>query len=202
MPPNMPATMLALPACLAVLVADGLGRFVHQLGGEQALDEPHQREGQRVRQDDTQRLKRERDGRPRQVRQATGQRAQVTHRAHLPAEGPREPGEHDDGHQRGRDDLGDARQQVDDAEACGDHDVGRHARALELRELGHQDEDGERVHEARHDGAGHKAHVAREAQIAEDDLDDAREQRGGQQVRQAVLAHEGHHHQRHGARRG
>ena len=52
------------------------------------------------------------------------------------------------------------------ASARGDHHVDRHARAFELRQLRHEDEDRQRIDEAGHHRARDKAHDAADAQHA------------------------------------
>ena len=48
-------------------------------------------------------------------------------------------------------------------------------------------------------GRGDEAHVAREAEGPEDDLDDPRHEGGREEVREPVLPDQGHDHERHGA---
>jgi hypothetical protein len=54
--------------------------------------------------------------------------------------------------------------------------------------LRHEDQDGERVDEAHHHAARHEPHQFRHAERAEDHLEDAGEDDGGDQVAQAVFA--------------
>jgi len=69
----------------------------------------------------------------------------------------------------------------------------------QFRQLGHEDQDGQRVDETGNHRTRDKAHQRTQAQVAGADLQQAAEQRRRQQVLQAVLAHQRHHQQCHGA---
>ena len=72
--------------------------------------------------------------------------------------------------------------QVDDRQAGRDHRVDRPAAAHELRQLGHEDQDGERVDEADHHRARDEPHQPPEPQQAGDDLEHARQDGGGEEI--------------------
>ena len=94
------------------------------------------------------------------------------------------------------------RHEEDQREAGRDERAAEDAAAGEMRHLGQEDEDRQGVDEAGHHRARDEPHQLRDSEQAEDDLDHAGEDRRGQQVLDAVLAHEAHDHERHRAGRG
>jgi hypothetical protein len=102
-----------------------------------------------------------------------------------------------DGHGPGQE-----RQTVDDRKAGSGHRVDMPGDVDQLRQLRHEDEDRQRVDEARNHGARHETHQGAEVDKAGDDLQHAGEDTRRQQVLQPVLLHQRHHDQRHGTGRG
>jgi hypothetical protein len=133
----------------------------------------------------------------------SGSVAHVAHRAHVEAEGEDERGEDHDGDERRGNGLRDQREEVDDGETGRDEGEGQpgDGARIELGELGEEDQDGERVHEPRHDGLRHVAHDEAELQDPGHDLEKPREDRRRKQVFKPVVAHErDHQHRRRGGR--
>jgi hypothetical protein len=65
--------------------------------------------------------------------------------------------------------------------------------------LRHEDEDRQRVDEARHHRARNEAHQHPQSECPCRNLQHPRQQGRGQQVLQAVILYQRHHHERHGA---
>src|SRR5690606_28175944 len=81
----------------------------------------------------------------------------------------------------------------EDGEAGGDHDIGLPGDADQFGQLRHENQDGERVDEAGQHRAGDEFHDGADAQIAGADLQDAGQNGGGEQILQAMLAHQAAH---------
>ena len=114
----------------------------------------------------------------------------------------RERGEGDDSHEWGGDDLADAGEADDGGDADSDHRVDRPRHVEHVVDLGLEDEDGEGVDEADHDRARDEPHQLRDAAQGQDDLDDAAEEHGRDQVVVSVVAHHRGDDQGDGAGRG
>ncbi len=192
----------ALAHALAVLVALGVRQVIHDGRGHQRLQQADHHEGERVREDDGQRLPGQRDVRNEEHRQAVWQVAHVTHGADVEVQRDGDPGEHDDGDQGRWHRLRDVGQAVDDAETRCRHgvDVPRHVG--EFGQLGKEDQDGEGVHETRDHRPRHEPHQGTQTDPPSNDLKDPGEHRGGQQVVQAMVFHQRNHQERHGTRGG
>ena len=135
----------------------------------------------------------------RQERERVGQGAHVADGGDVDAEQRAADAEHDDGDERRGDGGGEAGEADDDGDAEGDHGVDGDALADEVVELGEEDQDRQGVDEADHHRAGDEAHQPADAEGAEGDLDDAGEDRGGEQVLDAVVLDQRDDDQRHGA---
>ena len=86
-----------------------------------------------------------------------------------------------------------------DDEAGGEERVDRPRDVDQFRDLGEEDQDGERVDEADHDAARHEPHQLGDAEGAEHDLEQSAEDHGGDQVLEAVLARQRRDDQRDGS---
>ena len=121
-------------------------------------------------------------------RQGGGQVALVADGRHRDAGRDGDHGEDDDGDQRRRDHLGDLREEHHERQPADDQRVDQPGHVVQLGHLGHEDQDGQGVDEADHDAARHEPHQLGHPERAEDDLEDARQDDGGDQVAEAVLA--------------
>ena len=93
------------------------------------------------------------------------------------------------------------RQQIDDRQTAGDHGVGSPIDPGEFGQLRQEDQDRQRIDEARNDRLGDELHQDAQTDIAGDDLQNPRQNRGREQILETVVAHEADHQQRHGAGR-
>ena len=101
-----------------------------------------------------------------------------------------------DRHQRRGNGLREAGEAIDDRQPAGDHGVGLPADVGELRQLRHEDEDGERVDEAGDHRARHELHDEIEPEQPGDDLDQAHQDRGREKILDPVVANERDHEHR------
>jgi hypothetical protein len=115
-------------------------------------------------------------------------------RPHVEPEHGCDDRQHGDRDERRRDRPGDARKPVDDGEAERDQPVGGVRHAREFRQLRQEDQDRERVDEAGHHRLRHEPHHAAELQEPGADLDDAHQDRRGEEVLHAVVPHDADHH--------
>ncbi len=208
-PPRNPVATLAMPwpRDSTILVGVAVGQVVEELRGEQRFEQADECQCDRDRQQDSQCCEGERHVGQRHEGQRTGQVTHVAHRGQLELHRDRGAGEYDDRDERRRHRSGEARKAVDDDESDGDEgQVQTDLAAIDtvvgqedVRDLCHEDENRQRVHEPEHHRARNEPHERTDAEVAETDLDHAGENGGGEQVPDAVLVHEGHEHQRHRA---
>lgn len=184
----------ALAAALDVFIGGRVGVVVHDGRGHQGLKEADDGHRYRVGQDDEEGCPREREIGKSEGGERRRELAHVANGAEQADIGSAEPhgqsGEDDDADKGRRDCFGDEREAVDDGETAGDAGIHERALAVEFADLREQVEDGEGVDEADHHRAGHEAHEVTELEPAGDELDNAGEQRRGEQVLQAVIVHE------------
>ena len=141
------------------------------------------------------------DGRPGSGRES-GQLPLVADGRHVDVAGGDEEREHGDRDERRRHGLRHARH-ADDQREPGQHEQGaRDAAVAKVRDLREEDQDRERVHEPDRDRARHEPHQPRDPEQAERHLEQPGEDRRGEQVLEAVVAHQRHDHERHRAGRG
>ncbi len=189
----------ALAHGFTALVAGGVGEVVDQRGGHHRFQQADHGHGQRHRKDDAQGLEIQRHIRHEKHGQAVRELTLVAHGGHMDAESRRHDGQHHDGHQRRRHHAGDSGQQIDDGQPGRHQRINSPGHADQLGQLRQKNENRQRVGKARDHRARDKAHEPVKARPADDHLQHARQQRGGQHVLQPVFFHQRHHHQRHGA---
>ncbi len=110
--------------------------------------------------------------------------------------GDADRGQDDDTDQRRWDRGGEPGHQIDDGEAEADHGIGLPAHPQHLRHLRREDQDGERIDESSAHRARYEAHHHIELEQPEDDLQHAGQQRGRQQILQAMRMDQRRSHQR------
>ncbi len=189
-----------LALALTVLVTAGIGQIVDNRGSHHRLKQPNHRHRGRVRQNDHQRIEVEWHVRPEEDRQGIGQLAHITDSANIQPEIDRYSGQQQNAHQWRGNNLADARQQgeqIDDTQAGGSHGVNVPGYASQLGQLGHKNQDRQRVDKPGHHRARNEAHQRAEPQITGADLQHTAQHGSGQQVLQAVLANQGNHQQCH-----
>lgn len=192
---------------LAVREATALGDFVGQVEGEQGFQQADHGHQHRVGGDDLQGFQIPRHIRQRQPRQATGDVRHVAQGAGRQPEHVHHQANTEDRHQGRRHRAGQFRQHINHRHGQrhqADHQVQRRATepvfaVLEMLQLSHGDDDGQAVHEAKHDRVWHQAHQFAQTQQAEQDHHHTAQQHRGQQVLHAVLHHQGDDHHRHRA---
>ena len=141
----------ALTAGFPVGVAGRLRHLIHHLLGQQGFDEANKSQGNGVRQDDFPRFQTEEQGRQMYIRQ---RRRHVTHIADRRCSQTQEYAcrrYNDDGNQRGWYSLSDPREQVDDDDPGCHQRIHGQSAAQRILDLGHEDDDGQRIHESGHD---------------------------------------------------
>ncbi|MDQ1232483.1 hypothetical protein QE379_003909 [Sphingomonas sp. SORGH_AS 879] len=140
--------------------------------------------------------------RQRQAGQSFGQAAHIADGAHRQAHRDADRRQHQDRDERGWHRLGHARQQIDDGQPGGDHRVAVPGHAGQLRQLRHEDQDGERVDETGDDRSRDELHHEIEAQGPRADLDQPHQDRRGEKVIDAVIADQRGDDDRDGGGRG
>ena len=193
-----------LAARLGVLGAGAVGEVVEDVLGEEGLHQAHQRDRQCRGQDQPQGLQVEWHLGQAQLRQAFREGAEAGHRGDLEPQLNGESGGDQDGHQGRGYGGGEPRQQIDDRQGerhqaphhwqlTSDqrHLLGMKHIQAQLRQLRQEDEDCQRIHEARHHWLGHEAHLVSQAQVTPGDLKQARENSGGKQILKAQALAEG-----------
>ena len=180
----------------------GVGDVVDELGGQQRLQQAHQRHGERVRGDDLQCVEGQGHVRHEQRRQGVRQVALVTDVGDGERGQDGEPGQGHDGDQRRGDDLGDPGEAEHDGETNRDHRVDQERHVDHVGHLGEKDQNGQGIDEAHHHRARDEPHQLGHPTQAQGDLKDTAEHDGGDQVVVAVLAHDRGDHQGDGTGRG
>jgi len=123
--------------------------------------------------------------------------AHVAYGADVETKEDRHGSQHDNGDQRRWHGFGDVGEAVDDAQPGRRHGVDVPCHVGEFRQLGHEDQDGQRIDEAGDDGARDEAHQRAELEPACEDLQHPSQNGGGQQVLQAMIFDQCDHEQRH-----
>ena len=113
----------------------------------------------------------------------------------------RDEREHHDRHQRRRDRGGQLRQPEDDGQRQGQQRVDQPRDIHQLRELGDEHQDRQRVDESDHDLARDEAHELGDAEDRQQDLEDPGQQDRRHQVVDPVACHQRGNHQGDGTRR-
>ncbi|CCK07774.1 hypothetical protein BN128_1746 [Cronobacter sakazakii 696] len=137
----------------------------------------------------------------REARQARRHRAFVADRRRRQPVRPGDDRYRDNRHQRRRHAFGHARQEKHDGECGGKQQPDHLALPPDVRHLCHKNQNAERVHKAGHYRARDVTHHACQPQQPEEDLDDAAQHQGRQNVADAVLMHHRANNQRHRTRR-
>jgi hypothetical protein len=195
--------IMAQPALPPMKPVAGLvGQIIDDRGGHQGFKQAHGGHGGGDRQDDLEGLEIERDIRQQEDRQGRGQFTHIADRAHVEAERHGDGGQREDADQRRGDGLRHIGKQVDDRQSGGDHHIGQPRHAEQLGELGHENQDGQCVHETGHDRARDEAHHVAELEHARGDLDQPRQHRGREQILKPVFLDQGHHQDGGRRRRG
>ena len=193
---------------LAVLVAGGVGHFIHHGSGQHRLQQTHHGNRQGRQHDDAQRVPAGGHLRQAKQRQCIRQLAQIGHRRHRQAQRRSQQCEHHHADQRGGNDcerlhlqkLPKPRQAINDEQAQRQHGPGGHVGVVQVRQLRGKDQDGQRIHKPRAHGAGDKAHQHAHLAQPKHDLHGPRQQARSKQVLNAVRSHQGRSHQRNRAR--
>ncbi|MNQ66706.1 hypothetical protein D3C85_812030 [compost metagenome] len=194
----------------AVRLAPRFSHLIGKIKSEQGFQQSHHGHQGRIREDDVQGRHVQRHRGPMQGRQAAGDMRKVAQGARRQLQEMAEHAHAQDGHQRGRHRLRDARQHVDDGH--GEQHQRAHyvqGRALqpgftlrrglaEVFQLSHGDDDGQAIHEAQHHRVWHHTDQFTKAQDAEQRHDDAAQHHGRQQILHAMLGHQGHDNDGHG----
>ncbi|VXB30052.1 hypothetical protein PLANTIT3_30201 [Plantibacter sp. T3] len=167
-----------------------VGDVVDEFRREEGLHEPHERDAQRGRPDDAERLEVQRHEQRGQAGEAAGDVALVADGRHGGVRDHRDRGDDDDGDERRRHRGGELGEQQDDQHRDDEQRVDEPRDAEQVGDLGDEDEDAERVDEPDHHRAGDEPHEPGETGDAEHDLDEAREDDGGEQVLHAVFLDE------------
>ena len=166
----------------------GVGDVVDELGGQQRLQQADECHREGVGGDDLQGVQVQRHVGDEQCRKAVRELALVADVGHAERSEEGEPGQGHNRDEGGRDDLGDRREPDHDGDADSDHRVDQPRHVDHVRNLGEEDQDRQGVDEADHDRARDEPHQAGDPGEAEHDLEDAREQHGGDEVVHAVVA--------------
>ena len=165
----------------------GVRDVIDQLGGQQGLQQTHQRHGQREGEDDPQGLQGPRDIRDQQRGQRIGQLALIADGRDRDRREDRDYGQHHDSHQRRGDDLGEFGEQEDDEQAGRRQRVDRPGHIGQMRDLRGEDQDRQSVDEPDHDRARDEPHQLGHADQPEHHLDQSAQDHRGDQVVEAVF---------------
>ena len=180
----------ALAPGLAGLGRTGVRDVVHELRRHQGFEESDEGHGQSEREDDLQSFQGERHVGDEERRKRIRQLALVADVGDPGGGHDGDDGQDHDGHERRRHGLGEPGQAEHDQQTDGGERVDEPRDADQLRDLGHEDQDGECVDEADHDRARDEAHQFRDSGQAQDDLEDAAEDHRGYQVIESVGLHQ------------
>jgi len=120
----------------------------------------------------------------------------------LESEVNREAGQHDDADEGRRHTFGHEGKQIDDRKTGRDHRVGLPSDVDELRKLRQENQNCERIDETGNDRTRYELHQQAETREAGNDLNEPHQDCCGEQILQAMVAHQCDHQHRGRCRRG
>ena len=180
-----------------VFVRICIRQIINQGRSHQAFQQTHNRNGKRHREDDLQRLKRQRNVGQQEDRKGIGQLAHVAHNTHIKPHEHRKRCQHNNRHQRRWNGCGHVWEQINNRQTRRRHHIRQRVYTsccgVQFRQLRKENKDRQRIHKTCHHRFGNKAHHTAQLKHTRTDLDQTCQNRGRQQIFQTVIAHQRHH---------